>query len=253
MIELVGLKLRRIRAERGLSLRDVEEQTTRFAAESGNPAHQISGSWLARIEREEHELTATKLISLAAVYHLTYEEILGYQRLRNGSLVFAGSLNAPNNTTPIRAGVIDDEVRAMLPDLSESASLGDGTEFLPQPFDTTPTPYKRAVLGRNDGTLAPMIRAGSIVEIHTQKRAIEPRREWTHEFDRPIYMLLSRSGYQCGWCELDRISNWLTLIPHPLSGANAQRWKLNKEVEVVGRVVAVYMRLDSAPGHLDRR
>src|ERR1039458_8700935 len=40
-----------------------------------------------------------------------------------------------------------------------------------------------------------MIRPGSIVLIDTQKRTIASRREWTHEFDRPIYFLITRNGY----------------------------------------------------------
>lgn len=246
MIGPVGVRLREIRSERGLSLSEVQEQTMRLAEEFGNPAYQISRSWLARIEREEHELTVTKLISLAAVYNLTYEEILGYQRLRNGSLVFSGPTNAPNNTTLLRMGIIDEEVRAMLPSFSATEPPPEETMFVPQPDESAPNPFKRAVLGRHDCSLDPMVRAGSILEIHTQKRAIAPRKNWTHEFDRPIYMLLSRAGFQCGWCELDHNSNWLTMIPHPLSHANVQRWRFNKEVEVIGRVVAVYMRFDSA-------
>jgi len=56
-----------------------------------------------------------------------------------------------------------------------------------------------------------MIRPGSIVLIDTQKRTIASRREWTHEFDRPIYFLITRNGYASGFCELDRDADWLTL------------------------------------------
>ena len=88
-----------------------------------------------------------------------------------------------------------------------------------------------------------MIKAGAVLEVDPQKRAIMPRRTWSNEFDRPIYLLMSHEGYRSGWCELDRDSHWLTLIPHPLSHARSQRWRINTEVEVVGRVTAVHMRL----------
>jgi hypothetical protein len=35
-----------------------------------------------------------------------------------------------------------------------------------------------------------MIPAGSIVHIDTQERAISSRRNWAHEFQRPIYFLI---------------------------------------------------------------
>jgi hypothetical protein len=88
-----------------------------------------------------------------------------------------------------------------------------------------------------------MIPAGSIVHIDTRKRAISPRRDWTHEFQRPIYFLMTRDSYVCGWCELDKRSDWLTLIPHPLSPASSQRWKYRAEIECMGCVIFVAIRL----------
>jgi hypothetical protein len=88
-----------------------------------------------------------------------------------------------------------------------------------------------------------MIPAGSIVQIDTRQRAISSKKDWTHEFQRPIYFLMTREGYVCGWCELDRASDWLTLIPHPLSPASSRRWKYRTEIESLGRVTVVAIRL----------
>jgi hypothetical protein len=90
--------------------------------------------------------------------------------------------------------------------------------------------------------LEPMVHAGSIVLIDTQKRAIASRRDWTHEIDRPIYFLITRAGYVSGFCELDRDAEWLTLVPHPLSYESSKRWRFRKEIEVIGTVAAVLMR-----------
>jgi hypothetical protein len=46
-----------------------------------------------------------------------------------------------------------------------------------------------------------------------------------------------------GWCELDKNSEWLTLVPHPLSPASSRRWKYRIEIENVGRVVGVAIQL----------
>ena len=62
-----------------------------------------------------------------------------------------------------------------------------------------------------------MILAGSIVQIDTQRRAISAGKDWTHEFQRPIYFLTTWDTYVCDWCELDLNSDWLTVIRHPLT------------------------------------
>jgi transcriptional regulator with XRE-family HTH domain len=242
----IGTRLRKIRTEWGLSLREIELRSLQFVRASGNPAYQISASWLARLEREEHELTAAKLIALAAIYNLPYEEVLGYPPPENRNSTTSNGQNGPNTTLLLNGGRLEEEAKLMLPDRFTSDPPPEETALLPPIPGTSPSPYKRVILGRGDRALDPMIRAGSILQVHTQKRAIAPRKDWTHEFDRPIYLLLTRSGYVCGWCELDKESTWLTLLPHPLSHASSQRWKYRKEVEVVGQVVAVHTRLVSA-------
>jgi hypothetical protein len=70
-----------------------------------------------------------------------------------------------------------------------------------------------------------------------------PRKDWTHEFQRPIYFLRTREEFVCGWCELDSTSEWLTLIPHPLSPASSRRRKYRTDIGNLGRVIAVAIRL----------
>jgi hypothetical protein len=103
--------------------------------------------------------------------------------------------------------------------------------------------YRLGIIGKRDRTLDPMIPAGSIVQIDTSNRAVSSRKDWMREFQRPIHFLMTRDAYVCGWCELDRASDWLTLIPHPLSLASSRRWRYRKEIECIGRVVSVAMKL----------
>jgi hypothetical protein len=84
--------------------------------------------------------------------------------------------------------------------------------------------------------------AGSIVQIDRRTPESSSKRDWTHEFQRPIYFLRTPEGYVCGWCELDGNSEWLTLIPHPLSPSSIRIWKYREEVETLGRVIAVVIR-----------
>jgi hypothetical protein len=103
--------------------------------------------------------------------------------------------------------------------------------------------YNRGIIGKCDPTLQPMIPVGSVVHIDTLQRTISSRNDWTHEFQRPIYFLKAQGAHYCGWCQLDQGSEWLTLIPHPLSPASSRRWKYRTEIENLGRVVAVAIRL----------
>jgi len=72
----MGSQLQQIRRRLGLTLRDVEQQTARLAQRAETPGYRISASWLNRVEREDRELSGTKLIVLVSVYNLANEEIL---------------------------------------------------------------------------------------------------------------------------------------------------------------------------------
>ena len=244
-MEGISARLQAIRSQWGLTLREVEERSARLAREWGDSSHQISASWLARVERGKHELTIPKLISLATIYNLPPEELLRQCRPGDGVPSQANPLPGPNTTLLLAEAPLGGQARYLLPDSFVSDSAPEETTLLPPEDCPLPTPYRYAIIGRRDRTLDPMIRAGSILKIDTQKRAIASRRDWTNEFDRPVYFLLTRTGYVCGWCELDKDSAWLTLVTHLLSHAPSQRWRYRKEVEVIGRVVAVAMRLIS--------
>ena len=239
-MEGIGGKLRAARIAWKLTLREVEQRTLRLAQQWGNPAYRISASWLDRVEREDRGLSATKLIVLANVYSLTAEQMLALCPPAGATPASADEVSVPNATL-LAEGPLDAHAKIWLPETLVTDAPPDSTALLPlEPG--LPNHYRRGIIGRQDRTLEPMIRAGSIVLIDTQKRTIAGRREWNHEFDRPIYFLLTREGYVCGFCELDRDTDWLTVIPHALSFESNRRWRFKKEIEVVGTVVAVVAR-----------
>jgi transcriptional regulator with XRE-family HTH domain len=235
--------LRTIRQQWQLSLREVEERSLRFAEELGNQSYQISASWLARLEREEHELTVNKLIVLAAIFNLPPEQLLRSTYPVDTRPVLLRQLSSPNAATLLTKGPLPEPARYPLPDAPLSDRPPDETTLLAAENGLSRGPYKRGIIGKRDRTLDPMIPPGSIVQIDTQKRAISPRRDWTHDFQRPIYFLMTQEDYFCGWCELDEASEWLTLISHPLSSVSSRRWRYRKEVENIGRVTFVAIRL----------
>jgi transcriptional regulator with XRE-family HTH domain len=239
----IGLALRRVRQQWQLSLREVEERCLRFAQEKGNQAYQISASWLDRLEREEHDLTVNKLIVLAEIYNLPLEQFLRSTYPGNSQPGLLRQLSSPNATMLLTEGPLEAQARYLLPDIPVPELPPDETTLLAAENGPSLAPYRRGIIGKRDLTLDPMVPAGSIVHIDTRQRAISSKKDWTHEFRRPIYFLMTREGYVCGWCELDKSSDWLTLIPHPLSPASSRRWKYRTEIENLGRVIVVAIRL----------
>lgn len=242
----IGLKLRSIRRQWQLSLREVEERSLRFAQERGNQSYQISASWLDRLEREQHELTVNKLIALADIYNLPTEQLLRSMYPENSDRMLLRPLSSPNATILLTDGPLEEQAKYLLPDTLGPNDPPEETTLLAHDNSYASTQYRRGIIGKRDRTLDPMIPAGSMVQIDTQKRAISSRKDRNaHEFQRPIYFLTTRDGYVCGWCELDRNSDWLTLVPHPLSPATSRRWRYKKEIESIGRVTFVAIRLMS--------
>jgi hypothetical protein len=189
----------------------------------------------------ETRLTVSKLIVLADIYNLPTEQLLRSIYPEDQHLV-PKQLSSPNATMLLTGGWLEEQAAYLLPDTLGRDQPPDETGLLAVHDELSPTSYRRGIIGKRDPTLAPMIPAGSIVQIDIQKRAISSRKDWTHEFQRPIYFLMAREGYVCGWCELDKNSEWLTLVPHPLSPASSRRWKYRMEVENMGRVVDVAIR-----------
>jgi len=241
----IGARLRAVRKKWGLTLREVEERSASLAEKWGKDSFRISASWLDRVEREGRGLSFPKFIVLAVIYSISPDELLTFCPSAAGESQSSEYPSSPNTTLLLTDGPLEDHARRWLPESVAVDPVPEDTTLL-SPESHLPSHYRRGIIGRSDKTLDPMIRPGSIVLINTQRRAIAHRREWNNEFDRPIDFLLTRSGYICGWCDLDEDSRWLTLAPHPLSYVTPQRWRYRKEVEVIGRVAAVLLRLDES-------
>jgi transcriptional regulator with XRE-family HTH domain len=242
----IGIQLRAARQRLGLTLREVEDRTAQLAQQWGNSAYRISASWLDRVERENRGLSATKLIVLAFIYNLTMEQMLALCPGVNESPAQLELVSSPNSTLLLAKGPLADHARLWLPDTLVTDPPPEDTMLLQSDQGVLPVHYRRGIVGRRDKTMEPMILAGSIVLIDTQKRSIAKRKDWTSEFDRPIYFLLTRACYYCGFCELDKNGEYLKLVPHALSPQTEddeeRRWKYRKQVEVIGTVAAVFTR-----------
>jgi transcriptional regulator with XRE-family HTH domain len=238
-MERVGEKLRKIRLQWKLSLREVEKRSLDYAQKWGNRSYQISASWLDRVEHGKHELAVNKLIVLSEIYSVPLEDLLPAVRAVKATPQGLRQHPSPNGTI-LTEGPLEQLAQSLMP---EAVGPFDETRLIPAENVPLPTRYRWGIIGKQDRALDPMVPANSIVQVDTRRRAISARKDWTNEFQRPIHFLMTRDAFFCGWCELDKNSEWLTLIPHPLSPASSRRWKYGKEIENLGRVVAVTIRL----------
>jgi len=238
----IGARIRAIRQQWRLSLREVEQRSRRIADERRDPSYRVSASWLARLESDEHELTAHKLIALAEIYSITTDRLICSIYPGDERPLVLDQLSRPNGTVLPTGGSRNSQAGRSHPPAPFPDRSLDETTLLETENAPVPTPYLRGIIGKLDLTLHPMIPPGSMVQIDTRQRGISPRKNWTNEFGRPIYFLKTKDGYVCGWCELDADFKWLTLIPHPLSPASSRRWNPT-EIETLGRVMSVVIRL----------
>lgn len=224
----LGARLRALRQHCRFSLREVEQRSQRIAKDRGDPSYQVSASWLKRLESDEDELTVPKLRALAEIYGIPTDQLIRFLDEGDAPSPIAKTTILSTETSRVKG------IHAATPSPDQPP---DQTTLLPE-VNGSRTPYRRGIIGKLDQTLSPMIPAGYTVWIDTRNREISPNKAWTHEFQRAIYFLITPEGYVCGWCELDRNSEWLILVPHPLSPASSRRWKYRTEAENLGRVIA---------------
>ena len=102
--------------------------------------------------------------------------------------------------------------------------------------------YRYGYIGTEDRTMYPLIVPGAIVQIDESRRRVSAG-PWHSEIERPIYFVETREGFACYWCSVQGES--VILQPHPLSTQQARVLRLHQDVDVIGQIVAVAMRLES--------
>ncbi len=144
----IGVRLRTIRRQWQLSLREVEERSLRFAQEKGN--YQVSASWLDRLEREEHELIVNKLIVLADIYNPPIEHLLRSIYPGNAQPMSLRQLSSPNATMLLTDGPQEAQAKYLLPDALGLDQPPDETTLLAAENNSALAPYRRGIIGKRD-------------------------------------------------------------------------------------------------------
>jgi transcriptional regulator with XRE-family HTH domain len=245
-----GKRLRQLREELGLTVRDVEAASGRLASKQRNSAYSIPLSRLSDIENKEVVPSIYRVYTLAVIYRRDIREILGWFGIDLDEMAADLAIATVPRTHRIetidaigvvRIPVLEDSAF----DLAKTQNIGRIIQqwgavpfaFLSQ-FENVSFTY--AYIGTEDLTMYPLLPPGSFIQIdETRDRVVES--PWRSESDRPIYFLETRSGFRCGWCRLQ--DGQLTLQPHPLSPEPVRIYRHPQEVDVVGEVVGVAMQL----------
>lgn len=248
-----GLKLKQVREELGLRYREVEEASSAIAQRNHNPEFIVSLSRLSDIENKGTLPTLYRLYTLCAIYRLDLQEVLRWYGVDLERIAQDSALVTPSKTHPIGFRA-DGSGSVTLPlkldpglDLRHTTYLSRMIqEWGKMPLALLETlkikEHRYACIGTEDYMMYPLLQPGSLVQIDETRREIQPG-GWSSEYERPIYFFELRQGYACSWCALS--GNHLILQPHTTSPCVPQMYTYPDEIDVVGQIVGVAMRLDS--------
>lgn len=247
-----GGKLRQIRERLNLTLREVEEASLEIAEAERHCEYVVSIARLNQIESDGSLPSIYKLYSLAVIYQLSLEEVMGFYGI-NLSRLEQNRLKAFQTRTHLFSAEVGDPNRPIrFPVRFDPGFRPEKTTFLSrmiEQWEEIPAgllaaldlkKHRYGFIGLEDRMMEPLLRPGSIVQIDEIRRRVAYQ-GWTTEFDRPIYFLELRYSYECCWCY--QRGRELTLLPHPLSPCAPSVISIPEDGEVLGQVVGVAMRI----------
>jgi transcriptional regulator with XRE-family HTH domain len=259
-----GERLKHVRAQLGITTREVALFSRLIAEAEGNNEFLISGPWLTQIENEKTSLPSIyKLFTLASIYGLSYARLLALYGV-DVAKIKTFHARIPIAKTHLAQQEADENVSTALelpvrfdPGLNLSKtnllsrmieSWGKVPLELIQHLDLRHRLY--GLIGFSDYTLYPLLRPGSFVEIDPELKNVA-QRSMRSEFDRPIYFIDLRNEYACSWCEV--FEDKLLLLAHPLSPVKSRSVAFPRDAEIIGQVTGVAMRIGvSLPEALEK-
>ena len=259
-MEEAGQKLKKKREELNLRYRDVEEASIQIAARRKNDEYIIALSRLADVENKGTIPSIYRLYSLCTIYKLDIMEVLDWYGV-DVSLMASDSIHVEVTRTHLIGFQPNGHGEVQLPLALDPGIDLRRTTYLSrmiQRWGKLPImllngmelkSHRYAYIGSEDWSMYPLIQPGSLVVIDETRRKIV-NSGWSHESERPIYFLEHRQGYACGWCNLT--DNQLVLQPHPASQCNPEIFGFPEEIDVIGQVTGVAMRLDQGKRRRNR-
>lgn len=249
-----GKKLRELRERIGMTLRDVEEASTRLADVRGIEDYVMNPSRLSDIETKGVVPSIYRLYALSVIYRADFAEMLKLYGVDLGSTAADLALFEPAKTH--RLEIISNRGSVNIPvkldpgfDPRISTNLGRMIEnwgLVPLQYlqELAKRKFSYGYIGSEDLTMYPLILPGSFVQIDEDRSRVQEG-TWRSEIERPIYFVETRDAFVCCWCSTR--PGEIILQPHPLSPVVPRILKHPQEAEVLGQIVGVAMRLDLHP------
>ena len=232
-----GQILKKLRTNRGITLRAVERASQKIAAAKSDKKFHISNGWLVQLENGTSEPGICKLFTLSVIYDVSFLDLV---RIYNLDI---------DDVRKYKTIASSDTTQLLSYELTQSTHILDRLDGT-GPRETTLIPSAQneqtflsqdhrnrlvyGFIGLSDFTMYPLIRPGSLVRIDTLQSKLQTI-IWKNDYQRPIYFVELRNAYACSWCEL--VGKDLLLIPHHSSAQNIRRFLFGREAEIVGRVV----------------
>jgi transcriptional regulator with XRE-family HTH domain len=254
-----GNRLRLLREQLGFTLRDVENCSIRLAERHKNEEYAIPLSRLSEIETKGLIPTPYRMYSLAVIYRLDYNELLGWYGIDITQVSKDLSVAEPRRTHRVDALTVTRSVEIPVKvdpsfDPRRTGNLGRmiekwGIVPLSKLHALRDADYTYGYIGTEDFTMYPLLLPGTFIQVDESKNEVVEG-VWRSEYERPIYFIETRQEYICSWCSIK--DDEVILQPHPLSPVPVRVMRYPQEAEVIGRVVGFAMRLDefSAPANL---
>jgi transcriptional regulator with XRE-family HTH domain len=252
-----GQKLRRIRERLNLRVRDVEQASLKIADKYHNDDFAVLINRISEIENRNLVPSIHKLYSLCATYRLDFQEVLEWYGISLGSLpADASCVEVPQtHILSFRAGDARGGVSSevLLPLALDPGLDPRRTTYLTrmvQRWGKLPLLFleslnlkeqRYALIGTDDWFMHPLLQPGTFISIDETQQKIASS-GWNTEFERPIYFFEHRQGFACGWASLN--ADQLIVIPHPLSSCSPQVYKYPNDIDLIGQVSGIAMRLD---------
>jgi transcriptional regulator with XRE-family HTH domain len=247
-----GERLKALRLQMRLTTREVERLSLQISESKKNPEYYISHAWVTVIENGTLTPSIYKIYSLSTIYNSRFTEVAAYFGLSLADIGMDQMAIRMPKTRLLLRHTSEAHGEVSLPiQLSEASELDRTRTLSPLTENWQKLPLSAlqqlnrkdklyGYIGPQDFTLYPLIRPGSFVEIDARQNRIH-NAPWTGEHDRPIYFLELQNQCVCSWCEMD--GDQLSVVPHPISRQQIQRYQYPNEADIVGRVTAVTMPL----------
>ena len=251
-MEDAGRKLKQARERLDLRYRDVEQASLRIAERHKNDEFAIALSCLADIENKGTVPSIYRLYSLCTIYRLDVVEVLQWYSVDLTKMAADAASIRLETTHTIGFSASEHGVIQVPLSLDPGLDMSKTTYLsrMIQKWGTLPLMllngldlknHRYAFIGSEDWAMYPLLHPGSLVVVEEAKRKIA-NSGWASELDRPIYFLEHRKGYLCGFCGLE--GNQLVVMPHPASHQPPRGFNYPAEIDVIGQITGVAMRLD---------